>query len=95
MSPDNPVTTKRGRPSGPAPTATVDEVADALRVSPKTVYGWLKELCSDKKPLLPHIKLGNKVRIRVAAVENLPERMKLRRPPSFFSAKANAGGGKQ
>lgn len=105
MDPENPLTKRRpGRPAGPAPTATVPEIADALRVPEKTVYRWLGETCTDGKPLLPHKKLGNRVRCLVSDVDKLPERMQrrsagARRPLCFFSAgsdsqevNTNAGG---
>jgi hypothetical protein len=80
---------RRGRPAGPEPTCTVTEAAEALRISHWTVRDWLVELCSDGKPVLPHRKIGNRIRIPVKHVNAVETRLALRlgprRPSSFFS----------
>ena len=73
----------------PEATCTVMQAAKALQVSKFTIYGYLRELCSDGKPLLPHRKLGNMVRIPVYWVDHIEDRFPLRlnaRPSSFFSS---------
>lgn len=73
----------------PEATCTPQQAATALQVSKWTIYGWLREMCSDGKPVLPHRKLGNMVRIPVRCVDHIEERFPLRlsaRPPSFFSS---------
>ena len=83
---------KRGRPVGPEPTCTVLEAAEALRLSKWTIYDYLRELCSDGLPVLPHRRIGrgpNSVRIPVKHVDGIEHRLRLRcgaaRPSSFFS----------
>lgn len=41
----------------------VAEVADYLRVKPSTIYQWTHE------KYIPHIKVGNQVRFKVAAID--------------------------
>jgi hypothetical protein len=65
-----------GAAVGPLPVfATVNEVAECLRVSPKTVYGWLKVRRADGSALLPHRRVLGAILIEAAAVLRLPERM--------------------
>lgn len=81
----------RGRPAGPEPTCTVLEAAEALRLSKWTIYDYLRELCSDGLPILPHRRIGrgpNSVRIPVKHVDGIEHRLRLRcgppRPLSFL-----------
>ncbi len=90
---------KRGRPEGPEPTCSVMEAAVALGKSKWTIYDWLKELCSDDKPVLPHRRIGRgpgSVRIPVKYVDGIEKRLVLRigpsRPGSFFPAKEQKDG---
>ena len=82
---------KRGRPAGPAALCTVQEAATALAVPLKTVYRWTKERQHDGRPVLPVVRLGSRLRLRVSDVDKLPERLAMRlpcpAPSSFFMAK--------
>lgn len=90
---------KRGRPEGPEPTCSVMEAAAALGKSKWTIYDWLKELCSDDKPVLPHRRIGRgpgSVRIPVKYVDGIEKRLVLRigpsRPVSFFAQEGRNNG---
>lgn len=47
---------------------TVQEVADYLQVKPSTIYQWTH------MGYIPHVKLGNQVRFRIAVIDNWLER---------------------
>jgi hypothetical protein len=73
-----------GAPAGPLPQfATVEDVAHALRRSPKTVYGWLQLRRPDGSPLLEHRRVLGSILIPAAAVLALPSRMPA--APAFFA----------
>lgn len=80
-----------GAPAGPLPQfCTVEDVAHALRRSPKTVYGWLRIMRpaarpGDKPvPLLESRRVLGSILIPAAAVLRLPATMPGARP-SFFA----------
>lgn len=47
---------------------TVAEIADYLQVKPSTIYQWTHE------KYIPHVKIGNQVRFRVAVIDAWLER---------------------
>lgn len=74
-----------GAPAGPLPQfCTVEDVAHALRRSPKTVYGWLQVRRADGSPLLESRRVLGSILIPAAAVLRLPATMPGARP-SFFA----------
>ncbi len=85
-----------GAPTGPLPQmATVAEVAEAMRRSEKTVYGWLKltrpplRAGEPARPLLPHRRVLGSILIEARAVLSLPAVMPGPRA-SFFADKEAA-----
>lgn len=85
-----------GAPTGPLPQmATVAEVAEAMRRSEKTIYGWLKVMRpplragEPGRPLLPHRKVLGSILIEAAAVLSLPAVMPGPRA-AFFAEKEAA-----
>jgi hypothetical protein len=84
-----------GAPAGPLPQyATVEEVALALRRSPKTVYWWLGLRHADgRTPLLEHRRVLGTILIPALAVLALPDEMPEQgRRPLFLCGASNAGG---
>lgn len=85
-----------GAPTGPLPQmATVAEVAEAMRRSEKTIYGWLKVMRpplragEPGRPLLPHRKVLGSILIEARAVLSLPAVMPGPRA-AFFAEKEAA-----
>lgn len=67
--------------------ATVDEVAEYLKRSPKTIYGWLQRTGPKGAKLLTHRKVAGTILIPVADVLRLPAKLPDWAAPSFFSSR--------
>lgn len=82
---------RRGRPAGPVAMMTIAEVASMTRFAVPTVYGWTRQLCVDGRTVLPVVKFGNLVRVKVSDVEQVPARqlLRCRRSVSFFAGEVS------
>lgn len=84
-----------GRPPGAVTKLTIAEVAALHGFPVPTVYGWTRQMWRDGRPVLPVVKFGNRVRVKLSDAEAVPDRLAMRLPrlPAFFCAVTSDAGG--